>query len=378
MVADRDIKSEAPTNARSFRNLLDSHPFFVLMAFLVSTAAITGGVVQWNADVSSKLLQQKYEYTINNLKSRLASIRIGSGTDDLLLSVADMQMPSSKIRSLSTKYSSFNYNGAPGRFYVSVPEFVDWSRRAMTSMDLIQERIPDISILSRADTNALTRDKWVVWQSPQNIEVSVQNRQGDNVRMVLAPFVAVGKISYTDIEAAIKDIDNTLSELQATIEQGLRLLGVLLGDDSPRNSLVSILLDGDDAALSVDRTMDLLSILYSSDVAAHILNGQLSSGIATAALFNGTYNLQAIERKGNVLYLQSITRLSVEDDVNGSGSVYLVQDYLSIGVGDHIVQVLVNVPSRDLTSDAYAWTRAWLASLRIPIEPKSIFRSQVD
>ena len=398
-MANRENTADAPTNARSFKNLVNSHPIFVLLTFLVSTAGITAGVVQWFATKSAKLLQQTYEINIkgyeinirdyeinikdyeNNIKdleSRLASIRIGAGTDKLLLNVKDIQIARTNIRSLSPKYRGFEYNGAPGQFYVSVPELRGWSRRSMTSMERTQEQFPDISIPSGVVENILTRDKWVVWQSPQQIEVSVQDRGGANVRMILAPSVAISKMSYSELKAAIKDIDDTLLELQVTTKQRLSELVALLGRDSSGDRPASVPPKGGDGALNVDRTMDLLSVLYSGDMAAIILSGNLMGRINFAVRYNGKYNLEAVEKKGNVLYLKSVTRLNVEEQVNGSEFLYLDQDVLIIGVGDHAIVIEVNVPSRNSRSDAYAWTRAWLTGLRLPIEPKSVFRSQVE
>jgi len=119
-----------------------------------------------------------------------------------------------------------------------------------------------------------------------------------------------------------------------------------------------------------EHLFDALSGAYSEDLAGLVLFDSLSRGFNMATMAGAVYRVVSADKKGNVLYLRAQTTFKdvyVDEDDNPS-RVYLDEEFFFLCAGNKGLLVQTSVPSKDLRSDAYAWTQAWLTSLRVPME----------
>ena len=337
----------------------------------MTTVAATTGVVQWFANQRMDLLRDQHSSEVQALNSRLASIRIAAGNENHLLNIKDLQISQSRVRSLSAEYEYFPYHGASGGFYVSLPTTGVWDSRRVTSLDLAQKLYASEQVLPPRLARLLERDKWVLWESENQFEVLLADSK---MRMTFVPFVGVSKSTRADIEGAIGDVlggGGTLPEL----EQQISAITEILEGESDSVRLETVPTDEERDALGVDREIDLLAELYTSDLGAVLLRNMLSAGFSLATEVGGTFRLEAVERKGNVLYMRSITEIPTVEENGEPDALTFDQELIWIVTGDDVIVVRSNVPSKALRSDAYAWSRAWLAGLRLPIDVDGALRS---
>jgi hypothetical protein len=119
-----------------------------------------------------------------------------------------------------------------------------------------------------------------------------------------------------------------------------------------------------------EEVTEALSETWSGDLAAFVLNDTVVQGYALASQAQAGYHIISADKKGNVVYLRTQT---VFDGVLLEAStspvrIYLDEEIFFIAGRDKGLLVRIRIPSKDLRSEAYAWTQAWLTSLRIPID----------
>lgn len=83
-----------------------------------------------------------------------------------------------------------------------------------------------------------------------------------------------------------------------------------------------------------------------------------------------TMKIMSSDKKGNVLYVRlHITFPSDnKDPTKKKRNIVLDLEFFFIGTSTGGVLVRTGVPSINFQTDAYAWTQAWLTSLRVPID----------
>ena len=366
MTENQNASAISPKPHKTFNDLVRFHPLSVLVFLVVCTVGTTAAVAQWFANKQ----EQTHQQAVADLESRLMSVRIGVGNqEDLLLDVTKMQIPKSDLRSIPTTHVSVDYVGAEGNFYVSIPDIEEWRRQSMSEFDLLLQQLPDLEMLPTSQPDPRGEKSLVVWQPATNhLDVSVRARTGDGIRMSLVPFVAVGKLGHGTLTRAV-DValgnfrEGRLGELTRSLDA---LVSILEGESFDDDQATRLESRGTFGLVS-DGVLEMFAAALGGDQAALMLQGKLTMGFAAVTNLRGSYELHAVEKKGNVLFMRTITTLETVEDGGGSSTVHIDEEFLFIGLGDHVITIQILVPSTNLQSTAYAWARAWLASLRIPI-----------
>ena len=354
----------------TIKDLVESHPVSVLAPIVIVIAGAAAGTVQYFATQTASLQEQRHQRRVADLESRLVSLRIEVGDqEDLLLDITTMQITNSDVPSLPESYSSVDYVGADGNFFVSMPEVGEWRRQSMSELDLVRQRIPDVPVLAFPGDDPRVEENLVVWQpNTDRLDVALRTRTGESVGMSFMPFVAVSKVSHEFLmRAANLGAQMATSEELEDLTRAVDALVAIQGGESRDDNRQA---EPDSRAgygLEIENLLSMYADAFRGDHAAVMLHGKLTLSFASVALLEGRYDLLAIEKKGNVLAMRTLTTLESEGEANGLSTVYLEEQFLYIGVGEHIISVQVFVPSTNLRSDAYAWAHAWLAGLRIVI-----------
>ena len=379
----------------TFKDIVQSHPLSILILTVIGTAGVAGGTVQWFAIQNTHLKQQIHEKTIKSIKTkrdrtiedlkiRLLSIERRVGGENLFLDVTKIPIPTFEVRTLSKDYVGYS----EGRFYVSVPKFGSWNMKELSQLNLAAQMFGDQQVLPKpaSDLSEVLGEKnIVVWQPENALSILASSPMGER-RVSLVPSVMVMPISQEYISRVSRGVfemlDDTLNR-KREINDLFSILAKITDDgasepDNPSDNSKDPTSEGhpngqdtDEKPIAeLDQILDALSGAFSGDLAAFALSDAIQRGFLTATILGGHYRVQAADKKGNVLYLRAQTILDKVqvDGGNETARVYLDEEFFYFGVGNRGMLVRITVPSTDLRSDAYAWTQAWLVSLRISVE----------
>lgn len=340
---------DGPNKPANFADRVRLSPVGVVAGAMVVAAGVTAGTMQWFATKATQLAAQAHQREVDDLEERFASLRLAVGNEeDLLLNVTELQIANSEVPLLPERYTVIDYADADGRFYVSVPTRGDWRMRSMSEMDLARLTVPEAVEAGSIPGNF----SLVVWRPETDYPyVSLRTRTAQQMRYSMAPLITVSKVSHERLQLAVGGLLEPFERLEELRES---ILTSLRGPAS--NPVIP----------GTQEVLDALAEAFRGDSAALFLNGILSSAYASLALIEGKFELVDIDKKGNVLYLRTLTTMNTVEEEGNSSQVYIDSETLYIGTGDHIILISASVPSRDLRSDAYSWVRAWLTGLRIP------------
>ena len=109
----------------NLRNVIDTHPVFVLVSVGVAAATFGGGSVQYYASQAlelekarCQLEKARFQNEISERDRELRSIERGLDTENRLLDVRSLIITRDEVDTLEREFLPFS----DGRFYVAVPE----------------------------------------------------------------------------------------------------------------------------------------------------------------------------------------------------------------------------------------------------------------
>ena len=343
------------------KEFIDNHPAVYTVSFIVAAIGATTAVVDYLNDRSTTALRQQHaarlaelrsslNTQISDLATRLNSIerRFGDGTT--FFDVTKLSIAPGQSRTLPTEYRPYRN----GRFFVHVPLGREWRHQPTTEgayyRDVLKGRPSGMpqSLLSQLDTAPID-----IWRHSETLEFSMPF--GGKERQVrLFPHVLIQIMSRRQLEDVLRPIlrDDALTKILDDLSAKVRGYSEGRIQDSENSK----------------RVEDLAGIMF-DDVTGFMLMSRLQMHYMMAAqMKNVRFRVLSAQKKGNVVYLRS-QRILYDDTDRSQKKVKLLLDeeLFLVGTGSEVVLVSVQVPSKHGQHDAFKWTTAWLAGLRIAI-----------
>ena len=143
----------------SLKSTIESHPIWYLVVVAVAAGSVVFGVTQYfhNQDIARK------DHKIEDLESNLGGIQRRVGIEPLFLDILEVQIESSKVSNLPTRYERFD---GEVTFFVDTPVDDTWSSSAI-SLAEADQIIFGIGTTSNPLVNQNLRDEKIVtaWKS---------------------------------------------------------------------------------------------------------------------------------------------------------------------------------------------------------------------
>jgi hypothetical protein len=375
------------------KTIIENHPIPILAGVCVVVAGCAAGTVGWFWEKSEALqtrgfeqqltsVKSEYSDEIADLKQRLISIerQVSGGT--LHVDVSKFPITSVEVPSLPSSYESLG----DGRYFASPPKFSAWAQQPASQLDLASNILGDgAKILENAPGGlaAIISEKTgTLWQGSEPIAVSLPPssvfRQSLGINELhLKPFIFVMPVDEALIKRTLKAMGTLMSSnedspaaAQESSQEIAKLLDAVAKEKKTAADAGQETTADDKTAAETDKLVDALAGMYRGDIAGFILTDLIMSNFQMALATGGTYKLIAADKKGNVFYMRTHIFFPGEGPGGNGASqaAFLDQEFFFVATPNGGVLIRIGVPSRDLRNDAYAWTQAWLTSLRVSID----------
>lgn len=340
----------------NLRAWVDKSPMVAAACIAISSAAVTFAVTGYSHSQSTEGLRRENAVFSNQLKERLAGIerRVGTG-EQTFFDVSRLIIPASSIGSLGAAYR----NIADGAVFVDVPADGDW-RYSLTSESAMISAMFHGAVNPQIANPLLLERNVHVWRQPNSITFS-----STIGRVTFFPMVMLQVVDNRRFESAFTRMAmGTEAPLFETSERATqRALDRLAHNDaSAQQSTIQL--------RNTAEPERMLSNLFRGNIPTMLLLSTVQGNMALGAVIpNARSEIVAIEKRGNVIYVQS--RMAI-----GGNSQSPSQDAPGVVVTETFIvttparTVLVRsiIPTRDGRSDAFQWVTRFLAGLRIPSE----------
>ena len=354
----------------SLKEFIDNHPATCVASLIVAAVAATGTVVDYLNDRSNEALVSKHaaELTelrtslnaqIRDLTTRLNSIERRSGDGTTFFDVAKLTIPPSRSKTLPKEFRPYR----DGSFFVNAPSGVKWRHEVTTEADLIRQRFGKYSplLLPGHLSKSLETASIDLWRYSDSLELSLSVRQApgqaslSHVRLKFFPHVVVQLVSRQQIEELLKP------------QFSASALAKLLEDMSTR---ASNLANRPQPSESTSSWVEELGDAMFDDVTGFILMSYMQLNYLARAMFeDARFKVLSLQKKGNVVYLRSQQVVhGAKEEADDKVKIVVEEELFLVGTGSEILLVKVHVPSKHGQHDAFGWTTAWLAGLRIALE----------
>ena len=274
-------------------------------------------------------LTQNYNSQLEDLERKLASIEVRVGGDKLYLDAEKILIAQSELQRLD-QYKS--YDG--GKYYVSLPTLGNWQEKNIRQIDVLQmmvgkDAVAQMKIKPSSPLEPVLQMQARIWHNNNIIEFEPQGpiaRVTNKIK--LHPYVLVLPLDVT----TLRKVQHLLEKHHASAEKSPDIVG--------------------------------------HEFASFMLADTIISSYMLSVFSRAKYQIVSVQKSKNIFYCQTITRFDKQQSDNGQNMpIFLDQKFIFIGKESSGLMVRISVPSYDLLrNDAYAWTKEWLVSLRIPIE----------
>lgn len=399
-----DAAKASPSGLKTF---IDNHALPTLVGLSVSVATVVAGVMTYytsqrlagaeelhKAQLIELAAKQKAEIldattplkqTISDLTFKISSIeRRLPGSGPSYLDVTSVSVGPESIKALGPKYKSFS----GGDFYVAAPEIGNWYYRETTEFEFIRSFMPDLArAVDEKMQKALDSAPIHVWRSKSEIRFQIDNSVG-KLSFMYSPAVSVQKITEQFIKDRMAQVQQVLSDKSETEKAAAALKAVAetidkvhrQSNDSTAGEVTGTTPAERDpaaekavkAAHDKNEMLDKLSSIYSADHASMLMFDWLASQMMQAMMLGVQHRIYSAQKKGNVFYLQD--RMTFQNaTVDGSAepgkrqNISIDQEVFFFGNGAEGYLVKVFLPPVPDRSDAFTWTKSWLAGLQIPL-----------
>jgi len=381
---------------------LKDHPISILAGVIITTGSIVAGGTNHLANSEHKIainkLETKYINDVSSLKSRLASIERKFGDQDLsYFDISRLIIPSNRIKTLDSKYIPVNN----GEFFYTKPVGDTWDYANISEGQLysIKAGAGYQSDFDKKVANALDSKNIHLWKKNEDYVFSPLTKGNiitpSATKIRFFPMVAVQSMSEEDFKSqlgnlnsvieeeqskdgALGDLLDSISEVTAELEQELPDTDNGLSTDQQHTPQKFVSLQQKQTDINVDQTGDQkleierqLAEHYRGDLTAFLLGGLIQQSIALSqTIQNVSFDLESVQKKGNVLYLQmSLRFLDVAIEGHSERQDLLVdREVFVVSNRDKLFIVQVEVPTLDGTSEAYSWVAQWLGGIRVPVK----------
>lgn len=371
----------------TMKEIVENHPFSVLLATCITVAGISASVTGWFWRQSSSLNQLEFDNRITqitqdlsveneDLKRRLISIERRVSGDKLYIDVTKIAISSVSLPTLHRTHKPFS----SGKYYVAPPTFDRWESKAASQLDLVSVIFgEDNSAIEQGLRSSLgevvSEKSGTLWKGSESIEVqlpstSLMYKMLDGKELKISPFLFAMPVDSSLINRIAKAMGGELFESEEerkSIQEAKKTLSQLMLEDGNQ---VAVNSENELEESSVGQWVDLLSDMSRGDLAGFLLTDILISHLQFSVLTESKMKIVSADKKGNVMYLRThIVFPAAHNDTNEvSRNVVFDEEFFFIGTSDGGVMVRTGVPSIEFQTDAYAWTQGWLTSLRVPLD----------
>ena len=339
----------------------------MLLGVVLATVSATAGLVTYvessRHSSDRTILEVGYRGEISSLKARLASIERRLGSEEkTYFDVSQLTITPNHIKVLGEDYKT-----APGGvfFYVE-PTGDSWKYEVMSERDLFRLKIkglhesnPQVRLMeSLVEKNVYTWRKENVTTFIPMAKKGMEENAPQS--MTFFPLVAVQTFDEKQFKFALtqgSDVAEKTSNLDKVGKEETSSKDKKFAQEKP---------DGQ-AKLDAEEQLDSL---WRGDTVAMALAAFIAENIKITQIIEGaSARINSVQKKGNVLYMQSTVSFASAKIAGQAGTTTLTIDseVFVVATPKSMYMVLVEVPSTDGRSDAYAWVGQWLSGIRIPI-----------
>lgn len=345
------------------KKAVEKHPLTYVLSCIVAAVIVTAGVMGYFAEQHTRLLNTKHQSEVDELNSKLASIRRGIPGDEFFDVRKLIYSPNSESN-MPPKSSVY----FPEGFYATTSHGV-WSYRQTTEWALIC----DIGGCSPKDVpkhiqEAGTLGKVHLWKTGNELSI-----EGHDLFKKSYPFICVEKLTFDILRLAVEsgakqekeDEEEELSEAMKKLARlGVKPEALNAIEKEAVNAIEKEEKEGEPNAKRVEG-------LYRDDIIGAFFSKQLRGLVTTPVDFpNTSVSLVTLQKVGNVLYTQVSVRLK---DVKVGGrplsEFYITRELIIISTPDGAYIIQTFVPSEDPSRRAqtFAAVTTWLNDFRIVI-----------
>jgi hypothetical protein len=330
-----------------FKKSIEKNPMTYLVTCIIATASLTAGVQQYFVGEEAKITNAKHISEVDDLNSKLASLRRGLPGSEFLDIRNILYSPGAKVNAPPGSSTFF-----PEQFYAPKAAS-DWLYEETSELALLNDLSGGQlqSGLPSGLQSASTLLKVHAWRGKKVFQI----KEHEFFKKVY-PLISVEKVLNGQFHAilgfAAQDIDQNKSlTLESRTEDAKKAL------EKPQS-------DSEDFVNSLDK-------IFRGDVVGTFFTSQLSAQLMAAVVSPKTrFNLVEVQKVGNVLYAQILVTLkNVNVDGQSCPEFYLRKEMIVIALPDGAVVVQTLVPSADPAPRdiAFAEISKWLTDFRVVI-----------
>lgn len=389
----------------ALKDFLDSHPATILAGVGVAVASTTVGVTNYvtgqQIENEKIKIEIAYKSDIASLKARLVSIERKIGVDEKsYFDVSRLILTPDRVRELDPTYK----NMAAGAFFVVEPNMHHWKYSLTSEFELMKATLSDSGSkpVMGSFANALGKSNLHLWRGDEAFVIHAHPKKGFEAiapkQISFFPYVTVQVIGVEEYMEILSDaVGQDDSKLPTTLE---RLDALGKNSDTQLTDMENVLatsppetsgaLDSKavDASLSnpaefgakVERAgetkleaEELLADLFRADLAGFLLAGVVHQTFFFPQMLSGSQSvLNTVQKKGNVLYVQSRLEFkSIEIEGRAGETPFFVdREVFLVTNPKALAFVTVQVPSVDGRSEAFSWVGQRLSGFRVPLGPR--------
>jgi hypothetical protein len=366
----------------SLKTVIEENPFRAVAAAAAAMTTVAISCLTWFYMQSASLKDKVHESAmstvrselneqVSDLKRRLLSIERRVQGERLYIDISKIPISATEMPLLSADYKSFG----SATFFVSPPAFAAWAPKPQASqLDLIKlilgERVGE-AVGSSALGALVSERSGTLWTGTEVVEVPVPDSsslKGMVSTLRISPFIFAMYVDDAYIRRTMSAVASVLG-IEARPTTDRQQFAIEAISNSAATSDIDVGIDHRAAISKTQALIDQFAEFASDDLATLMLTDALASRTQLALILQATLRVVAAEKKGNVFYVRTHMQFRGPTAKDPLGDrMVLDEEVFFIGTGRGGVLVRIGIPSQNLRSDAYAWTQAWLVSLRVPIK----------
>ena len=339
------------------RKSVEKHPLSYIVGCMVAAATLAASVTLYFGAEQTKLLRAKHQSEVDELNSKLASIRRGIPGNEFFDVRRLLYSPNSKTNMPPTSSVYF-----PDGFYAPKSQDV-WTYKDTNELEMNSDLMGiSPSEIPQPYKRLVESFKVHMWKAHD--ESPIEN-DGQFTKMYT--FISLEKMTFADLQTVTKTVLMAQKQAEEKTQLKTKNERPLAGTNPRQPNEV-----GKDSVDDHEQLAKRLDEIYRADLVgtyfAEMLKVQLESSFEKNQ--KDELNLVAFQKVGNVLYAQFAVKLN---DVRVGGrsfsKYYVTREVMMISTPEGGYLVTINVPSEDPSprSQKFAAVSAWLSDFRVVV-----------
>jgi hypothetical protein len=312
---------------------------------------------------------------ISQLQRNYSKVVVEVGQSNLVWDHLGTLVPKSEVLQLSAQQFR-GYLG--GSYYLANFDQGDWQYKRCTRLDFLR-MVGLADLLPPPFVDMLGKIECDTWFRPAVRKENIDLLNGDTLELNIFPYVLVQRTNAAQLRGAgaamlgetgaeatnsVRQIADQRPEAEREIKDTLKALENLRKGDGHTNA-------SNGARGEVQReeaAESLLDRLMNHELATMILADNMTAELAMSrASANVTYNINSLQKKGNIFVLDSEKQFKTNAN-SGSSKQHSLRELLFF-IGGYPDSLVVNasIPSSEGLSEDVPWIGEWLTNLRVPI-----------